>query len=578
MQAARTPLHRRRRSPSAPHLLAALGLALATHPLPGAEFIGSVVDADTGQPLACRVYLRDASGAWLHVEPGAPEASAIPYREQWVPMPGIVDRHTTVSAHPFRARLPPGRYTLEIERGKEYHPLRTSFTLDAPTHRETFRLQRWIDLAARGWYSGETHVHRRLAELPNVMEAEDLHVAFPVTFWTIRSDQPPDLAPSPLRSQGPSPFGPREDRGTAPLRFAPNRVIVPRNTEYEIFNVQGRPHTLGALFILNHQTVFTNLAPPVAPIAARARAEGALLDLDKHSWPWSMMLVPVAGVDLFELANNSVWRAPFGFKQVSVAPAEWMNVEQTAPGELTEWGWLHYGFEVYYALLNCGFRLAPTAGTASGVHPVPLGYSRVYVHLDGDFSLESWLAGLKAGRSFVTTGPMVFARLDGTWPGDTRSFERPGPRPARLEVETASLHPTVSIEVLVNGRVAERIDPMPARWDGRAWQARSERTLTLEDSSWIAVRCVEPQPDGRKRFAHTGPWYRLTQGRPLTPRPEQARWLASQVAAEMERSRSVLTPAARAEFEHALRVYESLLPPSENPSPSAGSPSGPPPR
>jgi len=46
----------------------------------------------------------------------------------------------------------------------------------------------------------------------------------------------------------------------------------------------------------------------VTPIAERARAEGALLDLDKHDWPWSMALVPVMGVDLYELANNHIWR------------------------------------------------------------------------------------------------------------------------------------------------------------------------------------------------------------------------------------------------------------------------------
>ena len=70
-----------------------------------------------------------------------------------------------------------------------------------------------------------------------------------------------------------------------------------------------------------------------------------------------------------------------------------MPVEKDGPNTLTEWGWLNYGFEVYYALLNCGFRVAPTAGTASGVHPVPLGHSRVYVHTGPGFDLDAWLRG-----------------------------------------------------------------------------------------------------------------------------------------------------------------------------------------
>ena len=46
---------------------------------------------------------------------------------------------------------------------------------------------------------------------------------------------------------------------------------------------------------------------------------------------------------------------------------------------LNERGWLDFTFQNYYLLLNCGFRLRPTGGTASGVHPVPLGFGRVYV-------------------------------------------------------------------------------------------------------------------------------------------------------------------------------------------------------
>jgi hypothetical protein len=44
----------------------------------------------------------------------------------------------------------------------------------------------------------------------------------------------------------------------------------------------------------------------------------------------------------------------------------------------------------------------------AGVHPVPLGFGRVYVQLEGELDADAWLSGLNAGRSFVTTGPMLF--------------------------------------------------------------------------------------------------------------------------------------------------------------------------
>lgn len=300
------------------------------------ELRGEIVDASTGKPIAARVYLQNEAGEWLFVESADRAGSALPYREEWVPMLQSVERHTTLSAHPFHIDLPAGNYTLEVERGKEYRPLKTVLKVADQPLEKTFALQRWANASERGWYTGETHVHRRIHELPNVMLAEDLNVAFPVTFWTTRSDRAPDLAPSTLRSQGPSPFGPREDHGTEPIYIDREHVIVPRNTEYEIFSIGDRRHTLGAVFVLNHKSVFTATAPPVADIAELAHREGALLDLDKHSWPWSMMLVPVAKVDLFELSNNSVWRTKFGFNQLSAKLPAWMQVEQDSPTTLTE--------------------------------------------------------------------------------------------------------------------------------------------------------------------------------------------------------------------------------------------------
>ncbi|MFI5459955.1 MAG: hypothetical protein ACHRXM_31430 [Isosphaerales bacterium] len=81
------------------------------------------------------------------------------------------------------------------------------------------------------------------------------------------------------------------------------------------------------------------------------------------------------------MSNNHVWETDFAFGDFGEAPAEFMRVEKDARG-FTERGWIEFGFQNYYTLLDCGFHLRPTAGTASGVHPVPLGFGRVYVRLD----------------------------------------------------------------------------------------------------------------------------------------------------------------------------------------------------
>ena len=56
--------------------------------------------------------------------------------------------------------------------------------------------------------------------------------------------------------------------------------------------------------------------------------------------------------------------------------------------------------EIYYHILNSGLRIPPSAGSASGVLPNPVGYNRVYVHTGEHVSWDAWWNGLRKGRSF----------------------------------------------------------------------------------------------------------------------------------------------------------------------------------
>lgn len=534
-----------------------IGFLFNLESLDATEFVGKIVDSKTQEAIAARIYLQDHQGEWIFVESADARGSALPYREQWVPMPDSIEKHTTVSAHPFKVDLEPGTYTLTIERGKEYLPAEFEIQVSGVRQEEVFPIHRFADYGSKGWYSGETHVHRRISELENVMLAEDLNVAFPVTFWTTESDKVPDLLPSTLRRQGPSPFGVRLDRGAGPIRIDPTHVILPRNTEYEIFSVGDKRHVLGAVFILNHQTRFDQTMPPVAEIADRAHKEGALLDLDKHSWPWSLMLVPVANIDLFELSNNSVWRTQFGFRTTSIAPPEYMKIETNENG-MTEWGWIRYGLETYYALLNCGFRLKPTAGTASGVHPVPLGYSRVYVHIDGDFSVDKWLEGLKQGRSFVTNGPLVDAQINGEYPGST--FVSNGEVSLELNGSAAYWKPIERFEWIINGEVADTFHPAISTLNQEPpylYQIRSQK-IKVSSSGWVALRAIHQSESGRIQFAHTAPWFVDIQGTKLMPKREQIDFFIQRMKDELARNQDILDEESLDEFREALDVYQTM--------------------
>jgi len=63
-------------------------------------------------------------------------------------------------------------------------PERAEITIgDSDTTERTIHLRPWINMADRGWFSGDMHVHRPLADLAVVMEAEDLVVSIPITQW-----------------------------------------------------------------------------------------------------------------------------------------------------------------------------------------------------------------------------------------------------------------------------------------------------------------------------------------------------------------------------------------------------------
>ncbi len=504
-----------------------------------------VRDAATNERLAARVYIRGEDGSWHFPKSSSLNAPAVRYERRNASNTNSIELHTTVPAQPVRVELAPGRYTFTVERGKEYFPETREVIVEAGMPKLAFTMRRWVNMAGMGWYSGDTHNHRNPADLPSAMLAEDLNVALPMIDWTTVSTVSPTA----------SPVGMAGAFDNQPVKLDATHVWFPRNTEYEIFKVGASNHTLGAFLIVNHRTRFSQPVFPLRRVADQARAEGALIDLEKHNWPWSLAIVPLIKPDLFELANNHHWRVEYAVRNWAEPAPAWMSIAGT--GTDTELGWTHYGFQTYYALLNCGFRIRPTAGTANGVHPVPLGFGRVYVQLDEPFSYEAWMRGLSAGRSFVTTGPMMFGQVDGRKPG--HAFSQSDSTAAHsLECRVRSEQPLESIELIINGVVAERFTPENRRIGEGAFESEVTSRFTPNESSWLAWRCFEKRPQGRFRFAHTAPWHFEVAGQPLRPRRVEIDWLISSVEKEITRSRALIPSEGLEEYTAALAAYRDI--------------------
>ena len=63
--------------------------------------------------------------------------------------------------------------------------------------------------------------------------------------------------------------------------------------------------------------------------------------------------------------------------------------------------------EVYYHYLNCGFRIAASSGSDKmGLNP-PMGSARAYVKTEGRLSYDSWVEGIRKGRTFISNYPLI---------------------------------------------------------------------------------------------------------------------------------------------------------------------------
>jgi hypothetical protein len=164
---------------------------------------------------------------------------------------------------------------------------------------------------------------------------------------------------------------------------------------------------------------------------------------------------------------------------------------------------------------------------------------------------------LNEGRSFVTTGPMLFAEVNSQDPGHVFK-QRESMQTYHVTGAAISALPLDRIEIIVNGVVAHKLKPANRKTAAGAFESPLDAKIQIDHSSWIAVRCFEDRADKRVRFAHTGPCHVEVAGKPLRPRPEELEYLIRRVEDQIARSADVLPKVALDEYREALRTYKEI--------------------
>jgi hypothetical protein len=438
----------------------------------------TVLDDQSGRPIPCRVHFRSPEG--IPYPPHGHPAHLYSNLNSWhVDIGGDVRLGNITYAYidgRCQGWLPRGPVIVDVARGFEYEPLRAMVTI-APGQRElTLRLKRWTDMNARGWYSGDTHVHFVGAQgAQREAQGEDLNVV------------------NLLQSQWGHLFTNVEDFIGKPAASDDGRTLVYCSQE-------NRQHMLGHLSLLGLKT-------PVMPWCTDGPGEAELAGtLEATLSDWADQCHAQGGTVILPHLPN-----PNGEPAVLIATGRADAVEMLKHAE--------YQHLEYYRYLNAGYRLPLVGGTDKMNAEVPVGLYRTYAYLpEGQpFTYEYWCRAVRAGRTFLSGGPLLEFTVEGARVGDTLRLPAGGGT-VEVEATAESIFPIHSLQIVQDGRVVASTEEA-----SRARRLHLKASLPARANTWLAARCGGPsyttQPHhyaghdwARGIFAHTSPIYVAVAG------------------------------------------------------------------
>jgi hypothetical protein len=467
----------------------------------------TVVDAATGQSMPARLSVTAADGrsfapddAWRHAD------EAFVRGEQPFELGYF---HTRGRA---AVVTPPGPVVVQAWRGPEYATAREELAL-APGETRALRLtlRRLDDLPARGWWGGDLHVHMNYgghyrntpATLAFQGQAEGLHL---IENLVVNKEQRiPDI----------------DAFRTTPDPVSTPRFLLVHGQEFHTgfwghTALLGlRDHYLLPDYSGQANTASASLVPTNADVADLAHAQGALMG---YVHPFD------AAVDPDNAGEPLSYALPV---DAALGKVDYLEVMGFSDHLITS--------DVWYRLLNCGFRIPAGAGTDAFPNFAslrgPAGLLRTYVKSGPRLDHRAFLDGLKQGRTFVTNAPLLAFDVEGRGPGD--EIVLAAGRPLQAKVSLRSAVPLDRLQVVGNGKVVAEV-----ALAGDRTRAEASITLPAETSGWYVLRAFSERPRlpvlDLYPFASTSPVYVRVGDRPVRSAADAAwfvRWVDRVIAA-----------------------------------------------
>jgi len=508
---------------------------------PMSRLLVRVVDA-FGKPLAARVFVTASDGRAY-----APD-------DAWMYADDSFDRsERTFEAHYFDTMgesvvtVPPGIVNVDVMRGFESHfeqptvEVKTGETAELAVRMVPLYVE--VDATTR-WVSGDVHVHMNYAgtyrntpaHLVEQAAAEDLAIV--ENLLVNKEQRVPDI----------SYFTPRLD----PASTGDHLLFHGQEFHTSYWGHLGLLNLTHNILLPGYSgypnTAAASLYPTNANVADMAHEQGALVG---YVHPFDAFPDPAKDATLTnELPAD-----------VALGKVDYIEVVGFSDHKSTA--------EVWYKLLNCGFRLPTASGTDfMGNYASlrgPVGLNRVYAEVPaGPLKIEPWLAAIKAGRTFATNGPLLRFSLGGQGIGGEVKLEKPQKNGVHFSAELFSIVPVDHLQIVCNGKVAQELT-----LNGDRTHAHVDGSIPIGISGWCVLRAFSDKAEypilDIYPYATTSPIYVTVPGAPLHS-PEDAAYFVAWMDRLITAAKSSTSWNTEGEktsvltmFEEAKKKYEALL-------------------
>ncbi len=475
-------------------------------------------------------------------------------------------------------KLPPGDYQVRCNRGPEYHGILRTITVGDDASEAEFRLKRWVDPAARGWWSGDHHIHA----------AGCAHYRNP-TQGVHASDMMRHCLGEDLKVGSNLTWGPCFDYQKQFFTGKEDKVsLYPYILRYDVEVSGFGSHQSGHLCLLRlKDQIFPGGEskhhwPTLCLNTLRwAKKQGAIVGPAHSGWGLATKskelpnfeIPPFDGIGANEYIVDVTHMVP-GPDAVMVPAVDFISTVDTP---------INWELNIWYHTLNVGYRTRISGETDFPcIYGERVGLGRSYVKLDGKLTYNKWCEGIRLGRNYtgdgrshlmdfnvggvavgthgsevkLAEGGIVPVTLDVAALLDEQPIrsirDRPYSQKPYWHIERARIGDSreVTVELLLNGSPVEK-----KRVGADGDIEHLEFALKVDHSSWVAARIFGS--------SHTNPIWVMVGDAPVRASRRSAQWCLKSVDQCWSQKQRFIAPAempdALAAYAHAREAYRKRL-------------------